>query len=442
MIQKHHNTAKANGAIIIPEIGLESSPSDLLAWLLATTIRDRLSVGTKEVVASVHEIKSQPSGGTLATATSILGHYSLSEFAKSSAPWALSPIPGPRSSPVVPLVTRLLGVRKVQHLGTLTTSMGAGPNVATVQRTWGLLGGPKGYGSNFQYHEYMRVKNSLAGAIIHGAIGFFFMAIIIPPVRWLIQMAAHNFYAPGQGASREETANESFELRAIAEADQDIPEPRKAMARFRHDGGIYHLTGIFLAEAAMLTAPQRIAYKVTFLEMQAKQGQIARDLSNIYAMEFKMPGFAQSFFRNSILPNFLCQMGNLVSAPRSRPQLVHHGFHDTGDGSLGKLWALVETLKAEAEANTQLARQKHERRRHRNGEYARQPSHRAILEDSHLDAKIRITQLQRGSVKLALRSEDMGIEVFPLKVHRFKKEQTTRANHTSVEVRMHHNLGK
>ncbi|KAI4101463.1 MAG: hypothetical protein L6R37_004938 [Teloschistes peruensis] len=252
MIQKHHDTAKANGAIIIPEIGLESSPSDLLTWLLVTLIRDRFSVGTKEVVASVHEIKSQPSGGTLATATSILGHYSLSEFAKSSAPWALSPIPGPKSPHVVPFVTRLLGVRKVQHLGTLTTSMGAGPNVATVQRTWGLLGGSKGYGSNFQYHEYMRVKNSLAGAIIHGAIGFFFMAIIIPPVRWLIQMAAHNFYAPGQGASREETAKESFELRAIAEADQDIPKPRKAMAKFRHDGGIYHLTGIFLAEAAMV----------------------------------------------------------------------------------------------------------------------------------------------------------------------------------------------
>ncbi|KAI4257227.1 MAG: hypothetical protein LQ352_001725 [Teloschistes flavicans] len=252
MIQKHHDTAKANGAIIIPEVGLESTPSDLLAWILVTLIRDRLSVGTKEVVASVHEINSQPSGGTLATATSILGHYSLSEFAKSSAPWALSPIPGPKSSHVVPLATRLFGVRKVQHLGTLTTSIGAGPNVATVQRTWGLLGGPKGYGSNFQYHEYMRVKNSLAGAIIHGAIGFFFMAIIIPPVRWLIQMAAHSFYAPGQGASREDTAKESFELRAIAEADQNVPEPRKAMAKFRHDGGIYHLTGIFLAEAAMV----------------------------------------------------------------------------------------------------------------------------------------------------------------------------------------------
>ncbi|KAL8872441.1 MAG: hypothetical protein Q9174_001926 [Haloplaca sp. 1 TL-2023] len=252
MIQKYHEVAKANGAIIIPEIGLESSPSDLLTWSLTTLIKERLSVGTKEVVAAVHEVKSQPSGGTLATATGILNHYSLSEFITASAPWALSPLKGPKPSETVPLTTRLLGVRNVQHLGTLTTSIGAGPNVAIVQRTWGLLGGSEAYGPRFQYHEYMRVKNSLAGVIIHGAIGLMFMALIIPPVRWFVQYVAHNIYAPGQGASKEMTAKESFELRAVAEADENVPSPRKAMGKFRYDGGIYYLTGIFLAEAAMV----------------------------------------------------------------------------------------------------------------------------------------------------------------------------------------------
>ncbi|KAL8919271.1 MAG: hypothetical protein Q9172_005055 [Xanthocarpia lactea] len=252
MIQKHHDAAKASGAIIIPEIGLESAPSDLLAWTLAILFKEELSLDTKEVVTSVHKIDSQPSGGTLATATGILEHYSLAEFARSSAPWALSPITGPKSSRAVPLATRLLGVRKLQHLGTLTTSITAGPNVAIVQRSWGLLGGPKSYGPNFQYHEYMRVKNSLAGFIIHAAICLGFVAMIIPPVRWLIQWAAHNFYAPGQGASKDTTAADTVELRAIAEADQDVPNPRMAMAKFRYDGGIYYLTGLFLAEAAMV----------------------------------------------------------------------------------------------------------------------------------------------------------------------------------------------
>lgn len=252
MIQKFHHVAKANSAIIIPEIGLESAPSDLLAWSLATLIKEKFSLDTKEVVASVHEMHSQPSGGTLATIVGILDHYSLRELAKASAPWALSPIPGPRSSTQVPLTTRLFGVRKKAHLGTLTTSVGAGPNIATVQRTWGLLGGPETYGPNFQYHEYMRVKNSLAGTIIHFAVALGLFALAIPPLRWLCQYAAHNFYAPGQGANKELTAEESFELRAVAEADEDSPKPRMAMAKFRYDGGIYYLTGVFLAEAAML----------------------------------------------------------------------------------------------------------------------------------------------------------------------------------------------
>ncbi|KAL8830289.1 MAG: hypothetical protein Q9170_005795 [Blastenia crenularia] len=252
MIQKYHDLAKANGAIIIPEIGLESAPSDLLAWSLATLIREKYSLPTKGVVASVHEIHSQPSGGTLATIVGILDHYGLGGLAKASAPWALSPIAGSKPSTSVPLTTRLLGVRKQPHLGTLTTSITAGPNVAIVQRTWGLLGGSKGYGPNFQYQEYMRVKNSLAGAIIHCALALGFLALAVPPLRWLIQYAAHSFYAPGQGASKEDTAEESFELRAVAEADEESSKPRKAMAKFRYDGGIYYLTGVFLAEAAMI----------------------------------------------------------------------------------------------------------------------------------------------------------------------------------------------
>ncbi|KAL8657058.1 MAG: hypothetical protein Q9226_002299 [Calogaya cf. arnoldii] len=252
MIQKHHDTAKATGAIIVPEIGLESAPSDLLAWTLATLIRKELSLDTKEVIACVRTMNGQPSGGTLATATGILEHYSLAEIMKSSAPWALSPVPGPKSSKTVPFATRLLGVRKTEHLGILTTSITAGPNVAIVQRSWGLLGGPKSYGPNFQYHEYMRVKSYLAGFIIHAALCLGFVAMVIPPVRWLIQWAAHNFHAPGQGAAKDATAKDAFELRAVAEADQDVPNPRMAMAKFRYDGGLYYLTGVFLAEAAMV----------------------------------------------------------------------------------------------------------------------------------------------------------------------------------------------
>ena len=252
LIQKFHDAAKARNAIIIPEVGVESAPSDLVAWSLAGVIREKLSVGTKEVISCVHDMKAQPSGGTLATVTGILDHYSLREVAKASAPWAMSPIPGPGREHPASLITKMLGIRKDQHLGTLTTSVAGGPNTAIVHRTWGLLGGPKGYGPKFQYNEYMSVRNSFVGAVVHIALMVGLFALAIPPVRWLIQMAAHNIYAPGQGAEKEVTKNERLEIRAIAEADQDIPNPQLAMAKFCFNGSLYSLTGILLAEAAMV----------------------------------------------------------------------------------------------------------------------------------------------------------------------------------------------
>lgn len=42
---------------IIPSMGIESAPPDILAWSLVKTIREKLSTGTKEAISSVHEAK-------------------------------------------------------------------------------------------------------------------------------------------------------------------------------------------------------------------------------------------------------------------------------------------------------------------------------------------------------------------------------------------------
>lgn len=249
MIGSFHETAKANHAIIIPEIGIESAPSDLLAFALVTLIRKELSVGTREVIASVHDLKGTPSGGTLATILSIMGHYSLKQIAKSSGSWATSPVPGPKSQSSRSWVSEILGVRFVSGLGTLTTSISAAPNVAVVQRSWGLFDGGKLYGSKFQYHEYMRVRNSVVGVAMHFALGLAGLALIFPPARWL---ARKFLYAPGEGADKEATRHEYLEYHAVATADQDGLTPRRAFAKLRWDGSLYHFTGVCLAEAAMV----------------------------------------------------------------------------------------------------------------------------------------------------------------------------------------------
>ena len=246
MIEKYHEIAKANHAIIIPEIGIESAPSDLLAFALVKVIRKELSVGTKEVIASVHDIKGTPSGGTLATILGIMDHYSLQQIEKSSGSWATSPIPGPMTQSSRSWVSNFLGTRSVPELGTLTTSISAAPNIAVVQRSWGLLDGGKLYGANFQYSEYMRVRNSVVGIALHFTFAFAGLALVFPPVRWFLKKL---LYAPGEGADKKATRHEYLEYRAVATADTD---PRRAFAKLRWDGSLYYFTGVCLAEAAMV----------------------------------------------------------------------------------------------------------------------------------------------------------------------------------------------
>ncbi len=193
--------------------------------------------------------RGMPSGGTLATILNLFDHYSLREFAKAASPWALSPVPGPKSSKWPPFTTRLLGVRSHPDLGTLTTFIAAPGDIAIVQRTWGLQDSGRYYGPKFHFSEYMRVRNFLVGVGIHLLFAFVQIAILFPPARWL---AKKFVYQPGQGASKERTKSEAIEFRAIATADQDTTNPSRAIAKFRYDGGLYYLTGIFLAEAAMV----------------------------------------------------------------------------------------------------------------------------------------------------------------------------------------------
>jgi len=248
VIEKFHEIAKKNHAVIIPEIGIESAPSDMLAWSMASLFRQKLSTGTKEIIASLHEVRGAPSGGTIATILAIFESYGPKGMARATRPWAMSPIRGTKPT-ATPLVSKLLGVRRVPGLGVLTTSIAGATNVAIVQRSWGLLDRGRYYGPNFQYREYMTVRNAFVGVLMHFALALGAMALLLRPCRWLTRKFV---YAPGEGATKQNTMNDAFEWRAIATADEDSSSPRRAFGKFRYDGGGYHLSGLLLAEAAMV----------------------------------------------------------------------------------------------------------------------------------------------------------------------------------------------
>ena len=57
MIKKYEKTAQGSGAIMIPQIGLDSAPADLVTWLLVSMIREKFSAPAREVTLSVHELR-------------------------------------------------------------------------------------------------------------------------------------------------------------------------------------------------------------------------------------------------------------------------------------------------------------------------------------------------------------------------------------------------
>jgi short subunit dehydrogenase-like uncharacterized protein len=57
MIKKYEVTAKASGAMMFPQSGIESVPSDLLTWSMASAIRSKFSAPVGDVTVSLHKLE-------------------------------------------------------------------------------------------------------------------------------------------------------------------------------------------------------------------------------------------------------------------------------------------------------------------------------------------------------------------------------------------------
>jgi short subunit dehydrogenase-like uncharacterized protein len=250
MIKKYHATAKANKAIIIHQIGVESAPADLLSWSMVSHARRTLSAGISELVFSVYDLKAQPSGGTLATAIGLFDMYSISEMTEAMKPWSLCPTTPPVSSKQGPtLLQRLFGVRQVRDLGTISTSIQGAADATIVHRSWGLFENGKLYGPKFRFSPYMHVRNVFTGILMHFALALGMIALLLPPVRSLLK---RQVFQPGDGPSRESSSRDRIEYRALATIDSTDPnDPKRLTGRMSFEGSLYYLTGVFLAEAAI-----------------------------------------------------------------------------------------------------------------------------------------------------------------------------------------------
>ncbi|KXX83216.1 Saccharopine dehydrogenase-like oxidoreductase [Madurella mycetomatis] len=257
MLKKYEAAAKASGANMFPQIGIESAPADLVTWSLASFIRSKFSAGTRDVTVSIHNFKSAPSGGTFTTFFTILDNFSLSDLRAAYKPYALSPLPkptSPQSRPPRPsLLTRLTGLVSVPSLGLLTTSLAGSTDAAIVQRTWGLLATlppprrGQAYGPHFSFREYMRPRNWLTGVGLH--VGIMLLGLVMVMPLWLRQVVLERWgHRAGEGPDPEKAKGDEVEYRGLGTADDDKGE--KALCRAWFRGSTYYLTGILLAEAA------------------------------------------------------------------------------------------------------------------------------------------------------------------------------------------------
>ncbi|KAK3691198.1 hypothetical protein LTR37_018786 [Vermiconidia calcicola] len=254
MIQKYDDTAKKTGAVMIPQNGIESAPSDLMCWMLVSHIRETLGVGTGEIIHTIHEQNSAPSGGTIATILSLFDSYGPSHLTKAQQPWSMCPITPPKQAFSKPIFERLTGIRSDNDLGALTDSVLGPADIPIIHRTWGFYG-EKYYGQNFHVNAYMKARNAFTSFAFHLALVSAMTALMLPPVRWLLN---YFVYKPGEGPPREQGKREYSEWRSIANADTtDDTDPKRAYGRMRWEGSMYHLTGVCLAEAALTIAREK-----------------------------------------------------------------------------------------------------------------------------------------------------------------------------------------
>ncbi|KAH7038104.1 saccharopine dehydrogenase [Microdochium trichocladiopsis] len=262
MITKYEATAKRSGACLISQNGVESAPSDVMAYVLAQTIKKELEADTGDVVVSVHTFKAKASGGTFATALNLFESYGLRQIGESHKPYALSPVKSSEPTPRASIFSMLTGLYNIPVLGTVCTSIASRTNAAIVFRSWGLAKSEPAlskqyYGPKFTYREFMRPKSKLHGVIMHyGIIYAGLLLAFVPPFRALLRRF---YYQPGQGPERESTHKDQIELRGVATPDFSAWERQPpagkarqlAYARGNWNGSMYLLTAMLLGQAAL-----------------------------------------------------------------------------------------------------------------------------------------------------------------------------------------------
>ena len=250
MIDAHHARAVETGARIVPSCGFDSIPSDLGVLLLHEHLAAR-GKRLAEVQYRVLRMKGGPSGGTIASGLDTAARMGDPTVRRILAdPYGLNP-EGLRGGAQE---RDSLRPRRDPETGRwLAPFFMAMVNTRVVRRTNALL--DFAYGRDFHYEETVDMGAGLAGLTRAAATstGLTLSGLMaFAPVR---KLATRFLPAPGEGPSREQRENGSFEIELLGRGTEG--ERLRARVGARQDPG-YGATSWMLAESALCLAQDEL----------------------------------------------------------------------------------------------------------------------------------------------------------------------------------------
>ncbi|KAF4337942.1 Saccharopine dehydrogenase Homospermidine synthase [Fusarium beomiforme] len=239
MIRDFHEMAKSSGSIIIPAISGSSSPSDLVAWLIACYLQKQDLPAASEIVCSGKLSMLGMQGGSLHTVIDVAENYGISGWLTSDTSVLL-----PGTTHVVKKSKGFMGYRHDQHLGHLATSFVAWGNESIVQRSAAL--DPKMYGKDFVLKEYNPATGLMSALLMHIATKLGILLLALP---WFRSFVRRKSFDRGSGPDRDESRKiESAEWKAVGYVTGK--KEAVALAKFSYKGALVDMAAILAVEAA------------------------------------------------------------------------------------------------------------------------------------------------------------------------------------------------
>jgi short subunit dehydrogenase-like uncharacterized protein len=236
MIDAHEAAAKASGARVVFSCGFDSIPFDLGVWKLQEIVKDRFGAAAPRIKCRVRGMKGGASGGTVASMKATMAAVGKNPklFGLLTNPFALTPgFDGPHQP------TGLIPEYDRAEKGWAVPFVMAPINTKNVHRSNFLLGGADGlggYGADFVYDEMMLTTIGEAGKAMAEAV-----AKMNP-------FGDGKMPEPGEGPSKEERENGSYEV--LFTAEMEGRDPVKLVVKGDRDPG-YGSTSKMIAEAAL-----------------------------------------------------------------------------------------------------------------------------------------------------------------------------------------------